>query len=222
MNSLGMEFVWIPAGDFLMGSPEDEEGRSYNESQHEVRISEGFWMGKYEVTQGGWEAVMGTNPSHFSDCGPRCPAEEVSWVDTQEFIRRLNSRESGRGYVYRLPTEAEWEYGARAGTPGPRYGELDEIAWYNSDRTHPVGQKRPNAWGLHDMLGNVFEWVGDWHARYPSGLVTDPEGPESGSHRVHRGGCWFIIATNVRSAYRGGLSPGARYYHLGFRLVRTE
>ena len=225
MNSLGMEFVWIPAGNFLMGSPEDEEGRFPGERQHEVRISEGFWMNKYEVTQGEWEAVMRANPSHFSDCGPRCPVERVSWVDTQEFIRRLNSRESGRGYVYRLPTEAEWEYAARAGTPGARYGELDVIAWYsaNSGRsTHPVGQKRPNMWGLHDMLGNVWEWVGDWYAEYPSGPVTDPGGSESGSRRVDRGGSWGSNARYVRSARRRNISPGLRSPSIGFRLIRTE
>ncbi len=224
-NSLGMEFVWIPAGTFLVGSPMHEEGRVFGERQHEVRISEGFWIGKYEVTQGGWVAVMGTNPSRFSNCGPRCPVERVSWDDTQEFIRRLKSRESGNGYVYRLPTEAEWEYTARAGTPGARYGELGAIAWYSAnsgDRTHPVGQKRPNAWGLHDMLGNVWEWTKDWYGAYPSGTVTDPGGPESGAGRVYRGGGWYNSAGYVRSAARGLLSPGARDNIIGFRLVRTE
>ena len=224
-NSLGMEFVWVPAGTFLMGSPTDEEGRYRDERQHEVRISEGYWMKKHEVTQGEWEAVMGTNPSYFSDCGPRCPVEEVSWDDTQELIRRLNSRESGNGYVYRLPTEAEWEYGARAGTNGARYGKLREIAWHRGNRgrrTHPVGQKRPNAWGVHDMLGNVWEWTGDWYRAYPSGPVTDPGGPGSGSLRVIRGGSWGNDARSVRSADRGTGSSGARGSDLGFRLVRTE
>ncbi len=123
-----MEFAWIPAGDFLMGSPEDEEVQYNDERPHEVWISKGFWIGKYEVTQGEWEAVMRTNPAHSSCRGPRCPVAGVSWVDTQEFIRRVNVRESGSGYVYRLPTEAEWEYAARAGMSGTRYGELDEIA----------------------------------------------------------------------------------------------
>ena len=226
MNALGMEFVWIPAGTFLMGSPMNEEGRNNDERQHEVRISDGFWMGKYEVTQGEWEAVMGTNPSHFSDCGPRCPVESVSWEDTQEFIRRMNARESGSGYVYRLPTEAEWEYGARAGTTGARYGALDAIAWYFANtgaaKTHRVGQKRPNAWDLHDMLGNVWEWTGAWYGVYPSGTVTDPEGPESGSTRVYRGGSWLNYARHVRSALRGISSPGGRDNDIGFRLVRTE
>ena len=225
MNSLGMEFVWIPAGNFLMGSPMDEEDHSYIERQHEVRISAGYWMKKHEVTQGEWVVVMGTNPSYFSDCGPRCPVEEVSWDDTQEFIRRLNSRESGSGNVYRLPTEAEWEYAARAGTPGARYGEIGTISWYlanSGGSTHPVGQKRPNAWGLHDMLGNVWEFVGDWFDGYPSGPVTDPGGPESGSIRVYRGGSYLFPARFVRSAYRNYGSLSTRRYDIGFRLIRTE
>ena len=225
INSLGMEFMWIPAGQFLMGSPEDEEGRDADERQHEVRISEGFWMKKYEVTQGEWESVMGANPSRFLDCGPRCPVERVTWFDTEEFMQRLNGRESGKGYRYRLPTEAEWEYAARAGTTGARYGELGEIAWYNEnsgDRTHPVGQKQANAWGLHDMLGNAWEWTADWHGEYPSSLVTDPQGPSKGSDRVGRGGGWYFNARDLRSASRNKGSPAKRYYSLGCRLVRTK
>ena len=222
----GMEFVWIPAGRFVMGSPEDEEGRQPNERQHEVRISEGYWMGKYEVTQGEWEAVMGESPSYFKSCGPPCPVEEVSWEDVQRFIRRLNARESGKGNRYRLPTEAEWEYAARAGTAGARYGELDLIVWWDSNsdgETHPVGLKRANAWGLHDMLGNVREWTADWYrAEYPSGSVTDPGGPSTGSRRVVRGGSWGGGERHVRSASRGNLPPGRDYDTLGFRVVRTE
>ena len=246
VNALGMEFVWVPAGNFLMGSPEDEEGHSDDQRQHEVRISQGFWIGKYEVTQGEWVAVMGTNPSKFSYGGPRpfrarlrfvrlrmnpsrlggprYPVETVSWGDTQAFTRRLNERESGSGYVYRLPTEAEWEYAARAGTSGIRYGELDEIAWHfgnSGGHPYPVGQKRANAWGLHDMLGNVWEWTGDWYGKYPSGPVTDPQGPQSGSNRVIRGGGWSHAGRVVRSACRTGNSHGRRS-DLGFRLVRTE
>ena len=224
-SPLGMEFVGIPAGSFVMGSPEDEAGRYSNEVQHEVRISRGFWMGRYEVTQGEWEAVMGENPSYFGVCGARCPVEMVSWDDVQEFIRRLNERESGSGYEYRLPTEAEWEYAARAGTTGARHGELDEIAWYSGnsgDETHPVGEKRANAWGLHDMLGNVGEWTADWYGDYPTGSVTDPEGPDTGSYRVFRGGGWSDFARLVRSALRYAYSPGGRSRNFGFRLVRTE
>ena len=224
-SPLGMEFVWIPAGRFLMGSPKGEEGRDGDEVQHEVRISRGYWLGKYEVTQGEWEAVMGGNPSYFRSCGSRCPVERVSWDDIQEFMRKLNERESRSGNKYRLPSEAEWEYAARAGTAGLRYGELGEIAWYggnSGDRTHPVGQKRANGWGLHDMLGNVWEWTADRYGGYPSGLVTDPRGPSTGSFRVGRGGGWGDGARIVRSAYRNTGSPGIRYYSIGFRLVRTE
>ena len=229
-NSLGMEFAWIPAGRFLMGSPEDEEGRFPGERQREVGISEGYWIKKHEVTQGEWVTVMGTNPSEFSSCGPRCPVENASWRDMQELIRRLNALDAGRAYGYRLPTEAEWEYAARAGTTGARYGELDAIAWHGHNsgyRTHPVGQKRANAWGLHDMLGNVWEWTGDRYGGYPFGSVTDPRGPESGSYRVIRGGGQGSDAREVRSANRFNsdeysLRPGHRYFNIGFRLVRTE
>ena len=222
VNALGMEFVWIPAGNFLMGSTLDQLQSSHYE--REVRISEGFWIGKYEVTQGEWEAVMGTNPSEFSNRGPRYPVENVSWYDTQAFIRRLNERESGSryvyrlprfirrlngsGHVYRLPTDAEWEYAARAGTTGIRYGELDEIAWYSDnsgERTHPVGQKQANAWGLHDMLGNVTEWVDrGWPSRFTA---------------VQRGGGWDHLAKWVGSTHRGHLPSDFRSGSHGFRLV---
>ena len=224
-SPLGMEFLWIPQGAFVMGSPEDEEGRNDDEVQHAVRISQGFWMGKYEVTQGEWEAVMGENPSDFKECGSRCPVDSVSWEDVQEFTQKLNERESGSGYRYRLPSEAEWEYAARAGTTGARYGELEEIAWYEAnsgEEPHPVGMKRANAWGLHDMLGSVWEWTADWYETYPTGSVTDPEGPSTGSNRVARGGSWYYYAGYVRSADRRDDSPGYRHYNIGFRLVRTE
>ena len=256
-NTLGMEFVGVPAGSFVMGSPQDEEGRRSDERQHEVRISRGFWMGKYEVTQGQWEAVMGANPSRFDECGARCPVEQVSWDDVQGFIRRLNERESGSGYVYRLPTEAEWEYAARAGSAGAtpegdlrilgRHNApvLDGQAWYGGNSgvsyegadcsywqerqyeaercgTHPVGTKRANGWELHDMLGNVWEWTADRYGEYPSGAVTDPQGPDTGWNRVPRGGGWFDSAL-VRSASRfNDASPDRRFDYIGFRLVRTE
>ena len=218
----GIEFAWSPAGQFQMGST-SAEADSYEQPLTQVRISRGFWMGKYEVTQAQWEAVMGSNPSHFTNCGGDCPVEGVSWEDVQEFIGKLNARSGGR--PYRLPTEAEWEYAARAGTTEDRYGDLDEIAWYriNSGRTtHPVGEKAANAWGLHDMLGNVWEWVQDWYGSYPGGSVTDPTGPGSGSGRVLRGGSWYINARYCRSASRNRISPGYRDNFLGFRLLRTE
>ena len=218
-----IEFVRIPAGEFRMGSTSSEANSLREQPVTQVRISRGFWLGKYEVTQGQWEAVMGSNPSYFSECGLDCPVEQVSWEDAQEFIWRLNAMD-GEG-TYRLPTEAEWEYAARAGTTGDRYGNLDEIAWYDGTtgkRTHPVGGKAPNAWGLHDMLGNVIEWVGDWYARYPGGSVTDPRGPGRGSNRVLRGGSWRHIASNCRSSYRLFAPPSWRSVILGFRLLRTE
>ena len=218
-----MEFVQVSAGEFLMGS-ESEEAFSFNEQPvTRVRISRGFWLGKYEVTQGQWQEVMGSNPSLFDECGPDCPVEGVSWEDVQEFIGRLNAAVGEERY--RLPTEAEWEYAARAGTSGDRYGNLDAIAWCdgnNRSGTHPVGQKMANAWGLHDMLGNVEEWVEDWKGPYPGGEVTDPQGPTSGSDRVYRGGCWISGARFCRASTRFSDSPGNRRGYLGFRLLRTE
>ena len=205
----GMEFVWIPAGEFRMGST-SAEADSDEQPVTQVRISQGFWLGKYEVTQAEWQAVMGSNPSGFSGCG-RCPVERVSWEDAQAFTRTLNTQ-AGRA-VYRLPTEAEWEYAARAGTTGDRYGTVDAIAWYyenSGDRTHPVGGKTPNAWGLHDMLGNAWEWVDDWYGDYPGGVVTDPTGPGSGSGRVNRGCGWSDSARYCRAPFRGLVLPGYR------------
>ena len=217
----GMEFVRIPAGEFRMGST-SSEASDREQPVTQVRISRGFWLGKYEVTQAEWQGVMGTNPSKFFGCA-QCPALYVSWDEVQEFIGNLNAR--GRGPRYRLPTEAEWEYAARAGTTGDRYGNLDAIAWYGDNsggRTHPVGQKAPNAWGLHDMLGNVSEWVADWHDDYPGGVVTDPRGPVSGSHRVSRGGGLIPFARYSRASFRNFGGPGIRSILIGFRLLRTE
>ena len=217
----GMEFVRVPAGEFLMGST-SEEAYDAEQPLTRVRISRAFELGKHEVTQAEWEAVMGSNPSGFDECGGDCPVERVSWDDVQEFIGRLNAREGG--VRYQLPTEAEWEYAARAGTSGDRYGgDLDAIAWYDGNSgggTHPVGQKAPNAWGLHDMLGNVWEWVQDWYGEYPGGSVTDPQGPASGSYRVFRGGSWSRGARICRASYRNYNPPCIRLNLLGFRLLR--
>ena len=238
----GMEFVGILPGEFLMGStswhPQAHSDISHDERPAtQVRISKGFFLGKYEVTQAEWQAVMGNNPSRFSGCG-RCPVEKVSWDDVQEFIGKLNGMSGGRRY--RLPTEAEWEYAARAGTDTDTYaGDVTElfgndpvvngIAWYRENsggRTRPVGQKPPNAFGLYDMAGNVFEWVRDWQGEYPGGSVTDPAGPGSGSFRVLRGGSWTLFANDCRSAARSGSAPGYREHDVmlghGFRLLRTE
>jgi formylglycine-generating enzyme required for sulfatase activity len=226
-NSIGVEFVLIPAGTFMMGSP-DSDAEAYEDETpaHRVTISQPFYLGQYAVTQGQWEAVMGTNPSEFTGDRNR-PVEQVSWEDTQEFIRRLNTREGGARY--RLPTEAEWEYACRAGSHiaysfgnGPH--QLDAYGWYegnSGNQTHPVGQLAPNAWGLYDMHGNVWEWVQDWFGVYAPGPVTDPEGPTSGSDRVLRGGSWNGDASSCRSAYRVDWPPGLRDCGLGFRLLRT-
>jgi formylglycine-generating enzyme required for sulfatase activity len=225
-NSLGMEFVLIPAGSFLMGSPDsDRKARDNEKPQHKVTISQPFYLGKYEVTQSQWEAVMGSNPSDFS--GRSNPVENVSWEDVQGFIKKLNQKEGGN--KYRLPTEAEWEYAARAGTTsiysfGDDAGALGRYAWCwgNSGwSTHPVGQKEPNPWGLCDMHGNVYEWVQDWYGKnyYAESPGIDPRGPSSGSYRVFRGGCWINLARNCRSAARDEVPPGHSSGGHGFRLA---
>ena len=234
-NSIDMIFVYIRPGTFRMGSPSDEPGRNNNETQHQVTITKPFYMQTTEVTQGQWRAIMGNNPSYFSNCIDGCPVENVSWNDTQEFIRRLNQKEGGS--IYRLPTEAEWEYAARAGTSTPfNTGNClsTDQANYNGnyplfgcskglyrEKTIRVGSFSPNAWGLYDMSGNVWEWCQDWKGDYPSGSVTDPAGPLSGSSRVNRGGGWGGNAKNCRSASRGGSAPGGRGSGIGFRLSRT-
>jgi formylglycine-generating enzyme required for sulfatase activity len=251
---LGMRFRYIPPGRFTMGSPKDEPGRHEGESQHEVRLTRGFWLAQSEVTQGQWQELMRNNPSRFQGCLD-CPVEQVSWWDAVTFANRLSEKSelescyalngcAGKpgteGYAcesaelrqgsacagFRLPTEAEWEYAARAETTEAAFSsELDAIAWYseNSDsRTHPVAGKEANAWGLHDMLGNVWEWTGDWYAAYPTEAVTDPTGPAKGSGRVIRGGAWYGLARGVRCASRIALDPGDRSVLLGFRLARGQ
>lgn len=215
-----LDLVWIPAGTFVMGSPKDEPYRDEAESQHNVKLSRGYWLGQYEVTQEQWELVMGSNPSLFK--GPKKPVDSVSWDDCQRFITKLNHLVPGENF--RLPTEAEWEYACRAGTRGAYAGNLDDIGWYeeNSEyRTHPVGAKKPNAWGLHDMHGNVMEWCQDWFGEYPSKMVTDPAGSGFGTVRIFRGGSWVYEAGYCRSALRGRLPPSYRYIFLGFRLAST-
>lgn len=230
-----MSFAYIPAGEFQMGSNQSDNEKPI----HTVRISQGFFMGQTEVTQAQWQSVMRNNPSYFINC-PNCPVEQVSWEDAQQFIAKLNAQNDG--YKYRLPTEAEWEYAARAGTTGDYAGNLDSMGWFwensgdqrlsgewNFDklkavngRTHPVGTKQPNAWGLYDMQGNVWEWVQDWFdvGYYAKSPATDPVGPASGSDRVGRGGCWTNHATGLSWTLRFNVKPSSRYLHLGFRVVR--
>jgi formylglycine-generating enzyme required for sulfatase activity len=217
----GIEFVWCPPGEFLMGSPPDEEGRSDDEEQVRVTISRGFWLGKTEVTQEQWEAVMGDNPSQF--IGKDLPVENLSWEDAMNFVKKVNeSRILPPGWKLTLPTEAQWEYACRAGTSGAYAGSLDEMAWYggykkNPGETHPVGQKKPNSAGLYDMQGNVEEWCLDcYEVKLPGG--EDPV-RTSGSKRVLRGGGWLNDAEDCRSAYRLGLSPDYRRHDVGFRVA---
>jgi formylglycine-generating enzyme required for sulfatase activity len=230
-NSLGMTFRLIPAGTFVMGSPSDELGRVTDETQYTVTISESFYIQTTEVTQGQWKAVMGNNPSVFDSCGLNCPVEYVSWEDAQTFIATLNAMGEGS---YTLPTEAQWEYAARAGSNKAFANggisdtttdlNLDVMGWYDSNSgstPHAVAQKQPNAWGLYDMHGNVWEWCHDWYGSYPDISVTDPGGPSLGSYRVERGGSWSSDAQYCRSAERHSTSPGSRYSGVGLRLSRT-
>ncbi|MGF1455329.1 MAG: formylglycine-generating enzyme family protein, partial [Alphaproteobacteria bacterium] len=222
---------WIPAGSFLMGSPEDEKGRFSDEGpQHRVTLSRGFWLFDTPVTQAVWQAVMGENPSRFK--GEDRPVERVRWHDADAFLARLNARLPGLDLA--LPTEAEWEYAVRAGTTGPTYArgdqDLDDLAWYtaNSDgTTHPVAQKSPNPWGLYDMLGNVWEWCADGLRPYDEDPKTDPAGPqgspEGSSSRALRGGAWCDLARDVRAAGRGADAPDSRNdVGIGFRCARVR
>jgi formylglycine-generating enzyme required for sulfatase activity len=223
-NSIGMELVLIPAGEFRMGA---EDGDSDEKPVHSVRISRPFYLGKYPVTQAQWEAVMRKNPSRFTGDASR-PVENVSWTDVQEFLRRLSEKEGGK--PYRLPSEAEWEYGARAGAAtaycfGDKSSQLGEYAWYGENAggtTHPVGQLKPNAWGLYDVHGNVWEWVHDWYdaAYYQRSPVEDPRGPEEGQGKVVRGGSWVNGPGDGRVSFRRWVDPGYRYDDIGFRCAR--
>jgi len=223
VRDLQASMVSISGGSFTMGGPGGDPDEL---PAHQVTVS-GFQMGKYEVTQAQWQAVMGSNPSGFQGC-PSCPVESVSWDDVQAFIRKLNTL---TGQTYRLPTEAEWEYAAGGGSSGrtkfagtDSEGSLGGYAWYSANsgsKTHPVGQKSPNRLGLYDMSGNVWEWCSDWYGPYPSGAQTNPRGANSGSGRVSRGGYWGSVASLCRVAGRSRYSPGSRHDNLGFRLART-
>jgi formylglycine-generating enzyme required for sulfatase activity len=277
------EWVLIKAGSFEMGSPADEPGRSANEQQRRVTLTRDFWMQATEVTVGQWREVMGANPSRFPECGAECPIHDINWFEAASYCNKLSSlealpecyrlggcgeRPSGATYCasvgfegldcrgYRLPTEAEWEYAARAGTTtavyaGPlriveeeRSAVLDRIAWYVGNctledatqpratksgrgrgicRPHPVRLKRPNAWGLYDMLGNVGEWCHDWTAPYPASAAIDPAGPETGDYRAMRGGSYVDFVSGVRAAARSSLlRPEYSFDENGMRPVRTK
>ena len=223
---IGMEFVYIKPGTFMMGSPSNESGRDSIERQHRVTISSAFYMQTTEVTQGQWKAVMGNNPSIFK--GDNRPVENVSWNDANKFIRKLNRKEGTDRY--RLPTEAEWEYACRAGTTTRfRFGDSDSrlsnYAWYSnnsSSKTHPVAQKKPNVWGLYDMHGNVWEWCQDRYGDYPACHVTNPTGPSSGVDCFVRGGSWNVAVWYMRSAGRHRHTPVNRCDSIGFRVARAQ
>ncbi len=261
-NSIGMKLVPIKAGEFLMGS-KNEFGRWAHEHQHKVRLSGPFHIGAFEVTQGEYAKVMGSNPSHFSAAGAgkekvkefdagKLPVDSVSWEEAVEFCRKLSElpAEKEAGRVYRLPTEAQWEYACRAGTSTPfHYGEQLSSKMANFDgntpylkreavikgvdpativgpylkRTAPVGSYEPNEWGLYDMHGNVWEWCSDWFSPvyYRKSPEADPPGPEKGSRKVSRGGGWYYFAAGCRSASRYEREPGRKRNTEGFRVVCT-
>jgi formylglycine-generating enzyme required for sulfatase activity len=233
------EMVRITGGTFIMGSPVTETGRSPNEGpQREVTVSS-FYIGRFPVTQEKFESIMGTNPSMFR--GLNMPVERVNWFDAVEFTNRLSVASglqpaytiNGQNVTwnrdangYRLPTEAEWEFAARAGTQTPFSGgnTIGNTGWHfgnSAARAHPVGQRPPNPWGLYDMHGNVVEWCWDWLGPYPSTAEVNPIGPATGTHRVYRGGSWRFAAHQARSAFRFGNHPHLRLDFIGFRLVRN-
>lgn len=237
--------VFIQPGTFTMGSPTNEALRDLDETQHVVTISRGFWMGKYLVTQGDYLSVVGNNPSYFTG-DPTRPVEQVSWVDAASYCTLRTAQERAAGliptnFVYRLPTESEWEYACRAGTTTACYlgsglhsGQANFNGQYEYDAsvgtsynpsgiylqtTTPVGSYAANGWGLYDMSGNVWEWCQDWYGAYPTGSVTDPQGAASGSTRVERGGGWFSSGQYCRSAQRYSSGPTSTSSDIGFRVV---
>ncbi len=222
-STTGMEFVLVKGGCYQMGDTFGE-GDSSEKPVHEACVDD-LYIGKYVVTQGQWQAIMGSNPSFFKNCGDNCPVENVSWNDTQKFIQKLNQKSDGN--KYRLPTEAEWEYAARSGGKNEKYAggnDIDSVAWYASNsgnKTHPVGIKAANGLGLYDMSGNVWQWVQDWYddSYYKNSPRNNPPGPSSGDYRVLRGGSWTNTAATVRAAHRFANSPTDHYYFHGFRLA---
>lgn len=223
MKGVSFDIIFVEGGTFTMGATHEQEDDAYDDEQptHSVTLSS-FMIGKYEVTQALWKAVMGSNPSCFK--GDDLPVEEVSWEACQTFIKKLNGL---TGKNFRLPTEAEWECAARGGnrSRGYKYSgsdNIDDVAWYDdnsSDTTHAVGTKQPNELGLYDMSGNVWEWCSDWYGDYSGSSQTNPTGATSGSDRVYRGGSWIIFARSCRVSDRNNIIPGSTGSYLGLRLV---
>lgn len=226
-NGINIEMVKVEAGTFMMGATSEMQDPYDDEKPvHQVTLTNDYYMGKYEVTQALWKAVMGSNPSAFE--GDDLPVEWVSWDDCQEFISKLNSM---TGRKFRLPTEAEWEYAARGGKKSRGYqysgsSNISDVAWYQENsakKTHPVGTKQANELGIYDMTGNVWEWCQDWHGSYVSLPQTNPTGANSGSKRVVRGGAWGFMERLCRSSYRyNDADPDERHYYSGLRLVLSE
>ncbi|HEY5552519.1 MAG TPA: SUMF1/EgtB/PvdO family nonheme iron enzyme, partial [Opitutaceae bacterium] len=228
LHDLDLVMKWVPPGEFDLGSPDDEDSRGVDEGPlTRVQLTRGFWLGRTEVTQAQWLAVMGTAPSRFR--GPVLPVEHVSWHEAMEFCRRVTVAERAAsrlpdGYHYSLPTESQWEHAAKAGVAEGVPADVDHQAWHDQNSggtTHPVGLKLPNAWGLHDILGNVWEWCSDWYAPYPGGHVVDYAGPPDGvaSSKANRGGSWWAGPRGQRPANRYRDMPQNGNDDLGFRLA---
>lgn len=223
IRDLALELLWVTPGAFAMGTVAG--GYDSERPVTQVSITKGYWLGKTEVTQGQWWALMGTRPAKFAD--DKRPVEQVSWHEGMAFCAKLTERErtAGRlpaGFAYTLPTEAQWEYACRAGTTGDYAGDLDALGWYDKNslaETHLVGKKQPNAWGFFDMHGNVWEWCLDWDANYLGDSSSDPQGEPVGLYRISRGGSWSTSAIHCRSALRRGSEPNYRRVNLGFRLA---
>ena len=222
-DGICIEMVKVEGGTFMMGATSEMKNPNSNEKPvHQVTLTNDYYMGKYEVTQALWQAVMGSNPSEYK--GDNLPVETVSWNDCQKFISKLNSL---TGRMFRLPTEAEWEYAARGGKESRGYqysgsSNISDVAWYDENsgsKTHPVGTKQANELGIYDMTGNVWEWCSDWYSSYSSSSQTNPTGSDSGSSRVLRGGCRNGLARTCRLSYRIDFTPGYRSYNLGLRLA---
>ena len=235
IKGVDFAFRYCPAGTFLMGSPTSEADRGGAETQHKVTLTKGFWLLETSVTQGMYRAITGSNPSCFGPAD-NLPVESVSWYDCQAFCESLNALNvAPAGFEFRLPSEAEWEYACRAGTTTPYfwgstlngnkancdgnlpYGGVSEGRYLK--KTSAVGSYTPNAWGLYDMHGNVWDWCADWYGKYDAASQTDPTGPSSGSGRVLRGGSWYLDAGHCRSANRDAYDPSNRSFNFGFRLA---